>query len=213
MSKSDSESGEENVEIQFEPSASHPIVDLKTCEEDETCLFRARAKLFRFDAKSEEPEWKERGTGELKILQNPETLHSRVMMRRDKTLKVCANHRILSSMRLTPSFGTDKGFVWKAPNDYADNEVKTEIFGVRFATADLATDFKSVFDNCAQNSGDAAARSDAKSESKRDAGSAKPAGSISETAPESKEANQLTESLSQLDIQSEIGKPATSITA
>ncbi|VDD76347.1 unnamed protein product [Mesocestoides corti] len=95
----------------------------------------------------------------MKILQNPETLHSRVMMRRDKTLKVslvvvilwlsfvcivdfllilqvCANHRILSSMRLTPSFGTDKGFVWKAPNDYADNEVKTEIFGVRFATAD-----------------------------------------------------------------------------
>lgn len=52
-------------------------------------LFR-RAKLFRFDANSSE--WKERGTGDVKLLSHKETKKVRLVMRRDKTLKVCANH-------------------------------------------------------------------------------------------------------------------------
>jgi hypothetical protein len=48
-----------------------------------------RAKLFRFDKPASE--WKERGTGEVKILQ-PTQGKIRLVMRRDKTLKVCANH-------------------------------------------------------------------------------------------------------------------------
>lgn len=48
-----------------------------------------RAKLFRFVKESSE--WKERGTGEAKILK-PEAGKIRLVMRRDKTLKVCANH-------------------------------------------------------------------------------------------------------------------------
>lgn len=51
---------------------------------------RRRAKLFRFD--KEASEWKERGTGELKMLQHHETKKIRIVMRRDKTLKICANH-------------------------------------------------------------------------------------------------------------------------
>lgn len=49
-----------------------------------------RAKLFRFDAGSSE--WKERGTGDVRLLQNKESQKVRLVMRRDKTLKVCANH-------------------------------------------------------------------------------------------------------------------------
>ena len=49
-----------------------------------------RAKLFRFATVSNE--WKERGTGDVRLLQNKETKKVRVVMRRDKTLKVCANH-------------------------------------------------------------------------------------------------------------------------
>jgi hypothetical protein len=49
-----------------------------------------RAKLFRFD--SEASEWKERGTGDVRILAHRETKKVRLVMRRDKTLKVCANH-------------------------------------------------------------------------------------------------------------------------
>lgn len=52
-------------------------------------IFR-RAKLFRFEASSSE--WKERGTGDVRLLRNKESKKVRLVMRRDKTLKVCANH-------------------------------------------------------------------------------------------------------------------------
>ncbi len=52
----------------------------------------SRAKLFRFDGAADPPEWKERGTGEVKFLQHKKTKNMRLLMRRDKTHKVCANH-------------------------------------------------------------------------------------------------------------------------
>ena len=50
----------------------------------------SRAKLFRFD--TGEAAWKERGTGDVRLLKHKETKKVRLVMRRDKTLKVCANH-------------------------------------------------------------------------------------------------------------------------
>jgi hypothetical protein len=50
----------------------------------------SRAKLFRFDKDSKE--WKERGTGDVRLLKHKENKKVRLVMRRDKTLKVCANH-------------------------------------------------------------------------------------------------------------------------
>jgi len=50
----------------------------------------SRAKLYRFS--DEEKEWKERGTGEVKLLKHKGNKKVRVLMRRDKTLKICANH-------------------------------------------------------------------------------------------------------------------------
>ena len=49
-----------------------------------------RAKLFRFFADTNE--WKERGTGDLRLLEHKGSKKIRLVMRRDKTLKVCANH-------------------------------------------------------------------------------------------------------------------------
>ncbi len=49
-----------------------------------------RAKLFKFDRESRE--WKERGTGDVRLLRHKENGKTRLVMRRDKTLKVCANH-------------------------------------------------------------------------------------------------------------------------
>ena len=65
-------------------------VEVKTNEEDEDVQFKIRAKLFRFDKESKE--WKERGTGDVRLLKHKETKKVRLVMRRDKTLKVCANH-------------------------------------------------------------------------------------------------------------------------
>jgi len=49
-----------------------------------------RAKLFKFDRDTRE--WKERGTGDVRLLRHKENEKTRLVMRRDKTLKVCANH-------------------------------------------------------------------------------------------------------------------------
>lgn len=51
-----------------------------------------RAKLYRFASENDPPEWKERGTGDVKLLKHKEKGTIRVLMRRDRTLKICANH-------------------------------------------------------------------------------------------------------------------------
>lgn len=65
-------------------------VETKTNEELEEQTFKMRAKLFKFDRDSRE--WKERGTGDVRLLKHKDNGKTRLVMRRDKTLKVCANH-------------------------------------------------------------------------------------------------------------------------
>lgn len=48
--------------------------------------------MYRYDSAAEPAEWKERGTGEIKILHHKSLGTCRILMRRDKTLKICANH-------------------------------------------------------------------------------------------------------------------------
>lgn len=50
----------------------------------------SRARLYRFDTANKE--WRERGTGNVKILKHKETSRIRLLMRREKTYKICANH-------------------------------------------------------------------------------------------------------------------------
>lgn len=45
-------------------------------------VFVERCRLFRFDQESKQ--WKERGTGEMKILKNKEKVKFRIIMRRDQ---------------------------------------------------------------------------------------------------------------------------------
>ena len=65
-------------------------VEVKQTEDEEEQLFKMRAKLFKFDRPTRE--WKERGTGDVRLLKHKENSKTRLVMRRDKTLKVCANH-------------------------------------------------------------------------------------------------------------------------
>ena len=53
-------------------------------------LNKSRAKLFKLD--KAEVAWKERGTGDVQLLKHKRTKKVRLLMRRDKTLEVCANH-------------------------------------------------------------------------------------------------------------------------
>jgi len=137
--------GEEDTGGHYEPVVRlTEQIDSKTHEEDEEALFKMRAKLFRFD--TDNSEWKERGTGEVKLLAHKETKKVRLVMRRDKTLKVCANHSITADMRLQPNIGSDRSWVWKVAADVSDGEPVAETLAIRFANADNANQFKTAFE-------------------------------------------------------------------
>ncbi|KAG1791432.1 ran/spi1 binding protein [Suillus plorans] len=135
----------EEIDPHFEPVIKlTEQVEVKTYEEDEDVLFKMRAKLFRFDNILNE--WKERGTGDVKLLQHKETKKVRLVMRRDKTLKVCANHHISSEMRLQPNIGSDRSWVWKVAADYTEEPPTAETLAIRFANSDNANEFKRQFE-------------------------------------------------------------------
>ncbi|KAJ2120303.1 Ran GTPase binding protein Sbp1, partial [Coemansia sp. RSA 1935] len=60
----------ESPDVHFEPIVKLQDVEVKTHEEDEDSIFKMRAKLFRFDTQG--VEWKERGTGDVKLLKHKE---------------------------------------------------------------------------------------------------------------------------------------------
>lgn len=134
----------EDDHIFFEPVIQLPEkVDVVTGEEDENVLFEHRAKLFRFHNK----EWKERGLGDIKILENKATKKIRVLMRREQILKICCNHYITDKLDLKPVPNSNgKAWTWYAM-DHSDDEPKCEQFSVRFKTPEIANKFKEAFDN------------------------------------------------------------------
>ncbi|XP_072271792.1 ran-specific GTPase-activating protein isoform X2 [Pyxicephalus adspersus] len=137
-----------NHDPQFEPIVSLPEQEIKTLEEDEMEVFKMRAKLFRFASENDSPEWKERGTGDVKLLKHKEKGTIRLLMRRDKTLKICANHYITPAMELKPNAGSDRAWVWNTYADYADESPKPELLAIRFLNAENAQKFKAKFEEC-----------------------------------------------------------------
>ena len=133
--------------IPFKPIVHLSPVETKTGEEDENILFREHAKLYRFDSPTNE--MKERGIGEMKILQHKTTNLCRVLMRRDQVFKVCANHKITPEMELKEHQGKENAYIWSAV-DYADREAKHEILCVKFKTSDQAKRFFQQFNDAKQ---------------------------------------------------------------
>ena len=128
----------------FEPVVPLPdLVEISTGEENEQVVFSHRAKLYRYDR--ELGQWKERGIGDLKILQNYDTKRVRLIMRRDQVLKICANHWITTVMRLEPMKGAERAWVWSA-FDFSEGQGKMEQLAVRFKLQDTANAFKQVFE-------------------------------------------------------------------
>lgn len=151
FSKFDQKSSEEQVaespDVHFEPVIKlEKQVEVKTLEEDEHALFKMRAKLFRMDRDANE--WKERGTGDVKFLQHKESKKVRVVMRRDKTHKVCANHIITNEMELKPNVGSDRSWVYNVAADMAEDEARQELLAIRFANSENAKKFKEMFERC-----------------------------------------------------------------
>ncbi|XP_072195927.1 E3 SUMO-protein ligase RanBP2-like [Excalfactoria chinensis] len=132
----------------FEPVVPLPdLVEVTSGEENEQVVFSHRAKLYRYDRDTNQ--WKERGIGDIKILQNYDSKQARIVMRRDQVLKLCANHRITPDMNMQQMKGSDRAWVWTAC-DFADGERKVELLAVRFKLQDVADSFKQTFDEAKQ---------------------------------------------------------------
>mmetsp|Transcript_19916 Transcript_19916/g.23886 ORF Transcript_19916/g.23886 Transcript_19916/m.23886 type:complete len:239 (-) Transcript_19916:417-1133(-) len=134
---------EEECQASFKPVIEAQEVETVTGEEDEDILHEVKAKLYRF----ENDEWRERGLGQCKLLCHKETKKARLLMRRNKTLKICMNQAVQKNVHFEPHAGNDKAWVWTAA-DFADGELKTETLTIRFGTAEKAQEFKDAY--CAE---------------------------------------------------------------
>ncbi|OIW33555.1 hypothetical protein CONLIGDRAFT_569092 [Coniochaeta ligniaria NRRL 30616] len=167
------EEAPESEDVHFEPVIRlTEKVEVKTNEESEEQLFKMRAKLFKFVRESNE--WKERGTGDVRLLKHKENGKTRLVMRRDKTLKVCANHYIVPEMKLSPNVGSDRSWVWNAAADVSEGEAEAVTLAIRFANSENANLFKDAFikaqkDNEALFSGASAAPAASAEEKKEEA--------------------------------------------
>jgi len=148
-SKEDGEDAPESPDVHFEPLVHLEKVEVKTNEEHEEVLYKVRAKLFKFHADSKE--WKERGTGDVKFLQHKESKKVRLLMRRDKTLKVCANHFISPDYQLKPNVGSDRSWVYNVTADVSEGEPEAQTLAIRFGNKENADKFKETFEKAQES--------------------------------------------------------------
>ncbi|XP_051129550.1 ran-binding protein 1 homolog c-like [Andrographis paniculata] len=130
---------DEDTGAQVAPIVRLQEVAVTTGEENEDVLLDLKAKLYRFD--KEGNQWKERGVGTVKLLKHKETGKIRLVMRQNKTLKICANHLVLPTMSVQEHQGNEKSCVWHA-SDFADGELKEEFFCIRFPSVENCKAFK-----------------------------------------------------------------------
>nr|KJB26243.1 hypothetical protein B456_004G232500 [Gossypium raimondii] len=107
-----------------------------------------KSKLYRFDKDGNQ--WKERGAGTVKLLKHKKTGKVRLVMRQSKTLKICANHYVLATMTVQEHAGNDKSCLWHA-SDFADDELKDELFCIRFASVENCKSFMETFREVAES--------------------------------------------------------------
>ena len=133
-------------EVKINPSDKITLAQVKilTGEEDEDLIFKIRAKLFRF----REVEWKERGTGDLKLLRHRKDKKIRCILRQDKTLKIVANFIISDKplCELKPHQGSEKMFMFIA-YDCSEEESRLENFVIKLGNVEKAKNFKKNFED------------------------------------------------------------------
>ncbi|CAI8593797.1 unnamed protein product [Vicia faba] len=139
---------DEDTGAQVAPIVRLEEVAVSTGEEEEEAILDLKAKLYRFD--KEGNQWKERGAGTVKFLKHKVTGKVRLLMRQSKILKICANHLILPNMTVQEHAGNEKSCVWHA-RDYADGELKDELFCIRFASIENCKKFIETFQEIAES--------------------------------------------------------------
>ncbi|KDR79807.1 hypothetical protein GALMADRAFT_241895 [Galerina marginata CBS 339.88] len=112
----------------------------------EEVLMKKRAKLFEFDAANSK--WMTKATGDASLLRSYDQTKARVrfMMRRDKTMRICANHWITKDMKLQSIANSDRSWVWRVTADLAEQLPEPKHLGIRFASPEIAMQFKQAFE-------------------------------------------------------------------
>jgi len=161
---------EEEAQVEFQPLVKLEEVKTQTMEEDEEVTFKMRAKLFRWESDSWEKEvkmWKERGTGDVKFLKHKDSGKVRMLMRREKTMKICANFYVDATIELKENAGSDRAWVWRCM-DFSEEKEEISLLAIRFANSENAQKFKEQFEagktanGPAAGAGDGAAKAEAK---------------------------------------------------
>ena len=134
---------EEEIKISPSTECALPKVEVVTGEEDEDLIFKGRAKLYRF----RDSEWKERGTGDMKLLRHKTNKKIRFILRQDKTLKIVANFIISEKplCELKPHQGSEKMFNFMAYD--CSEEPVVEKFVLKLGNAEKAKTFKKNFED------------------------------------------------------------------
>ncbi|KAK0403537.1 hypothetical protein QR680_016982 [Steinernema hermaphroditum] len=143
----DNEDADEEYEpdAHFEPVIPLPsLVEVKTGEEEEEVLFSERARLYRYVAETKE--YKERGTGEIKVLRHPATNRYRVVMRREQVLKLCANFSLLPGMKVTARSDGKPTCMFSAMDFAEDSSGEQLTLTVRFRTEESRNTFLQLFE-------------------------------------------------------------------
>ncbi|XP_061955116.1 ran-binding protein 1 homolog c-like [Populus nigra] len=149
---------DEDTGAQVAPIVKLEEVAVTTGEEDEEAILDLKAKLYRFD--KEGNQWKERGVGTVKLLKHKESAKVRLVFRQSKTLKICANHLVLPTINVQEHQGNDKSCLWHAA-DFADGELKDELFCIRFPSVENCKTFKETVEEVAETQGKKAESKDA----------------------------------------------------
>jgi Ran-binding protein 1 len=102
-------------------------------------LLNLRAKVYRFDR--EKKEWKERGSGNIKILHDKEkSCKVRVLMWRERVLTSVLNHRITSDMKVDFYQSNPKILSWSAV-DHSEDVPRPELLTCRFGNEEKVMSF------------------------------------------------------------------------
>ncbi|CAN1141578.1 Ran-binding protein 1 homolog c [Linum perenne] len=139
---------DEDTGAQVAPIVKLEEVAVTTGEEDEDPILDLKSKLYRFD--KDGGQWKERGTGTVKLLKHKHTGKVRLVFRQSRTLKICANHLVISGTRVQEHPGNEKSCIWHA-TDFADEELKDELFCIRFPSIENCKTFREKVEEVAES--------------------------------------------------------------
>ena len=100
-------------------------------------------KSYRFT----DGEWKERGLGPIKLLEHKDTKKVRVLMRRDKTLKICANFYVQQESKVAEHAASEKACVFTTV-DCSDGDERPELYNmcIKFGSSEKREAFTEAFE-------------------------------------------------------------------